>query len=311
MQNEAQLATVLAHEMTHVENRHLLRQQRAQRNRAIAFSAAAIAAAIWVAGEQGEAIEEGDYSRAARIDILSDVLVGLGLQLAFIAAVNGYGRELEREADYGGLAKLSGAGYDVGEADDVFVALKQSSPPRSDLEVFFFGSHPQLEERIDNTREWQATHRTSRGTSSPAQPERFDERMRPVVRDNAALNIELGRLGLAEQDLERARRAMPDDPRTLMLFGRLRLAKAEKAAGEQERRSLREAAMDAYREALSREDDLAEPHRELGLHAYRQERPREACEHMRRYLELSPRDAEDRRAIEDYVRDLDRAGHCP
>jgi hypothetical protein len=32
---------------------------------------------------------------------------------------------------------------------------------------------------------------------------------------------------------------------------------------------------------------------------------------MRRYLELSSRDSEDRRAIEDYVRDLERAGHCP
>lgn len=309
VENEAELATVIGHEMTHVENRHMVRHKRAQRNRALAFSAAAIAAAIWVAGEQGEALEEGDYSRAARIDVLSDVLVGLGLQLAFVASVNGYGRELEREADYGAMSKLSSAGYDVGEADDVFVTLKENSPPQSDLEVFFFGSHPQLDERIQNTRQWQANH-TPPQQPSPAEPDRFEKRMRPVIRDNAALNIELGRLELAEKDLERVRRKMPGDPRTLMLFGRLRLAKADKAGDEEERLSLREAAMDAYREALSLDDRLAEPHRELGLHAYRQSRPEEACRHLRRYLELSAKSAGDRQAIQDYVRDLERAGHC-
>jgi predicted Zn-dependent protease len=310
MENEDQLATVLGHEMTHVDHRHLLEYQRAQRNRAIAFSAAAIAAAIWVAGEQGKAIEEGDYSRAARIDVLSDVLIGLGLQLAFVAAVNGYGRKLEREADDEGMRKLAAAGYDVGEADDVFVTLREASPPRSDLEVFFFGSHPQLEERIENTREWQATHQTPPGQRSPAEPDRFETRMRPVIRDNAALNIALGRLDLAATDLERVRGMMPDDPRTLMLFGRLRMAEADRAAGERQRRSLIEAAMDAYRDALSQDDSLAEPHRELGLHAYRQRRVAEACAHFQRYLDLAPRSAEDIQAIEDYVRDLDRSGHC-
>jgi cytochrome c-type biogenesis protein CcmH/NrfG len=103
---------------------------------------------------------------------------------------------------------------------------------------------------------------------------------------------------------------MPDDPRTLMLFGRLRLAKADQAASDDQRRSLQEAAMDAYREALSQDATLVEPHRELGLHAYRQRHLGEACRHMRRYLELAPRDAEDRQAIEDYVRDLERGGYC-
>lgn len=310
MENEAQLAMVLAHEMTHVDGRHMVRHRRAQQNRAIAFSAAAIAAAIWVAGEAGEAAERGDYSRAARIDVLSDVLIGLGLQLAFVAAVNGYGRKLEREADYGGMQKLAAAGYDVHEADDVFQILKEGSPRNSKLEVFFFGSHPQLDERIENTREWQATHDAAPGTQNPAEPARFEKRMLPVLRDNAALNIAVGRLDLAERDLQRVLEKMPGDARTIALFGDLRLARAAKAAGDEERRSLEEAAMDAYRDALRIDDTLAVPHRELGLHAYRQDRFGEACDYMRRYLELAGADVEDRRAIKDYVNDLERAGHC-
>jgi predicted Zn-dependent protease len=123
MENEDQLATVLGHEMTHVENRHMLRHRRSARNKQIGFGIGAVAAAVVLAGEEGRAYDEGKYGKGARIDVLGDVLVGLGLQLAFIAAINGYGRDLEHEADQGGFAKLAAAGYDIDEAPAVYRAL--------------------------------------------------------------------------------------------------------------------------------------------------------------------------------------------
>ena len=46
MENEDQLATVLGHEMTHVENRHMLRHRRSARNKQIGFGIGAVAAAV-------------------------------------------------------------------------------------------------------------------------------------------------------------------------------------------------------------------------------------------------------------------------
>ena len=105
MASEDHVATVLGHEMTHVEYRHMLRYRRAAQNRQIGLTVAAVAAAVVLAGEEGEAYGEGKWRKGATIGVLSDLLIGLGLQLAFLAAVNGYGRDLEQEADYGGFAK--------------------------------------------------------------------------------------------------------------------------------------------------------------------------------------------------------------
>jgi len=154
MENEDQLATVLGHEMTHVENRHMLRYQRSARNKQIGFGIAAIAGAVVVAGEEGRAASQGKYGKAARIGVLANVLIGLGLTLAIVASVNGYGRSLEREADDGGFRKMADAGYDVREAPKVYQALMDDHGESGKAEAFFFGSHPRLSERIESAKLW-------------------------------------------------------------------------------------------------------------------------------------------------------------
>ncbi|HEX2163096.1 MAG TPA: M48 family metallopeptidase, partial [Thermoanaerobaculia bacterium] len=148
LDNEDQLATVLGHEMSHVEYRHMLRHRRAAQNRAVALSVAAAAAAVAIAGEKADAWRAGDWGRAAAIDVVGELFVGLGLQLAFLAAVNGYGRELEDEADRGGLEKLAAAGYRPEEAPKMYeTLLAAAGPPSGKAATFFFGSHPRLTER--------------------------------------------------------------------------------------------------------------------------------------------------------------------
>lgn len=310
MENEAQLATVLGHETTHVENRHMIRHSRAARNRQIGFTALAVTAAVVVAGETGEAIEEGNYSRAAQIDVLSDVLIGLGLTLAFVAAVNGYGRALEDEADEGAFAKLAAAGYDPAEAPKVYEALMEDRGDPGKVEAFFFGSHPRLAARITNAQAWVAGHPGEVAEPTLGDEDRFARRIRPVVRDDARLNLELGRLEIAEGELEKVLDWMPEDPEAWRLRAELRLAQADLERDPAIQEVLRGEAKDALHEAIRLDPDRPAPHRDLGLVLYRDGDFRGACRELRHYLETAPPDAEDADRVRDYVLELEQEEWC-
>ncbi len=312
MESEDELATVLGHEMTHVENRHMLRFQRSARNKQIGLSVAAVAAAVVLAGVEGEALGNGDWAEAAAIDVFGELLVGLGLQLAFLASVNGYGRGLEIEADEGGFGKMDAAGYDLQQAPRVYQALLDDHGEPKKVEAFFFGSHPRLSERVQNTRTYLARHPSSTPMDETARSERadaFTRRIRPVVRDDARLNIEIGRLTLAEAQLDKVREWMPEDPEAHFLRGRLRLAQAaaEKEAEGQSR--LRGEAETSFRKAIELDAERPAPRRELGLLLYERQAFRDACTQFRRYTRLAP-DADDAERIRDYVLELERDGKC-
>jgi len=310
MENEDQLATVLGHEMTHVENRHMVRATRSMRNKQIGFSIAAIAGAVVLAGEEGRAVSDGKYGKAARIGVLSDILLGLGLTLAILAAVNGYGRDLEREADEGGFTKMSLAGYDIRESPKVYAALKEDHGEKSKAETFFFGSHPRLQERIEAANDYAAAHPEAVADSKFDDQAAFRRRMRPIVREDARLNIGLGRYSLAQDQLARVLKEMPEDPEALYLMGLAKVKVAEAAKTDAEKQELRKAARTHLEAALRRDPDMPGPHRELGLLAYLADDFAAACAAFRRYLELTPRGAEEAAPIRDYMLELEKDGHC-
>jgi beta-barrel assembly-enhancing protease len=231
LENEDQLATVLGHEMSHVDGRHMLRQRRSAENKEIGFAVLSVAASVVAAGAEWDAWSDGDWGRAAAIDVFSSLIVDLGLQLAFVASVNGYGRKLETEADYGAFAKLESAGYDLGKAPGLYEVLLADYGEKGEsgkFETFFFGSHPRLTERISSTRAYLVKHPAS-AEQRARDAEAFAQRLRPVIRDDAALNLEIGRLEIAEAQLDRVRSQMQDDPKVRQLSDDLRLAREEKA----------------------------------------------------------------------------------
>ncbi len=314
MEDEGELATVLGHEMTHVENRHMLRYRRAAWNRQVAISAIAITAAVVAAGVEGDAEAKGDYGRAARIDVFSNLLVGLGLQLAFVAAVNGYGRDLELEADAGGFAKLAAAGYDPADAPKVYQALLEDHGESGKLESFFFGSHPQLSARVASAKAWTAAHPdlapAPGDDRSLADGGRFASRIRPVVRDDARLNIDLGRLALASDELDKVMGWMPEDPEAHFQLARLRLAQADAEQDETSRAGRVADAEAELRESIRLAPNRPPVHRELGLLLYREGDLRGACREIGYYLELAP-DAGDAQPMRDYLLELRSSGDCP
>ncbi len=122
MENEAQLATVLGHEIAHFIRKHSLQQRRQIKS----MSAFAVGAAI------------------------------AGVPFADLVAVSsiyGYSRDLEREADAYAFQHLQAAGYDVRESVKVFELLAAEAKALDEKHPVFFSSHPRLEERIQSFKE--------------------------------------------------------------------------------------------------------------------------------------------------------------
>ncbi|HEY0514608.1 MAG TPA: M48 family metalloprotease [Thermoanaerobaculia bacterium] len=309
LDNEDELATVLGHEMTHVEDRHMLRYQRSAHNKEIGLTIAAVTAEIIVEAAADIADSHGSWGKAAAIDVFGNLLVDLGLQLAFVASVNGYGRGLEAEADAGGFAKMAAAGYDLRQAPRVYLALLDDQGEAAATKAFFFGSHPRLRERVEATRRYLAQHPGKPSADRSEADEAFIRHLQPVVREDARLNLERGRLKLAESELAKARAWDPEDPGTYLLKGRLRLAQAAAAKGPEERDRLRGVAEDSFREAIELDASFPAPHRELGLLLYERKDFHGACTQLRRSADLDPKGDESGR-IQGYLTEMEKAGSC-
>lgn len=264
MDSEAELAVLLGHEMTHATHRHAVREQRQASN--------------WASAWAG----------------ISTATLGLASPiggLAAGAAIRGYGRDMEREADQNGLALVAAAGYDVGEAPKLFRHLEEWVKSEEDEEPFYFGSHPRLDERIESCEQLVATvYKDKRGGSQGA--EAFRQKTSRVLLANARLNLEAGRLDAARRDAEK----------------HIAIDKAgaggHSVLGEVARRTGPESfdlAVVQYRLALQADPRLAEAHRGLGLVLWKKGERKGARAALARYLELEP-NAPDRAHVREYLR---------
>ena len=306
-ENEAQLATVLGHELTHYTNRHALRFTRDAQNKQILYTVAAVAASIGVAVAAGSRAGAGDHVGAAVLSQTANAVLGLGLVLATMAAINGYGRDLEREADREGLERLVQAGYAPGEAPKVFQLLKSESGDRGAVETFFFGSHPKLQERIDTTSVLVQTQYAAAAAdpNRTRNTEEFDLRMRTVVRENAYEDIRMGRFALARKQLDRVLAITPNDPMAHLYYGDLHRLQGQRAKSVADKEAEAARALQRYERAAELDPKFPDPYRQLGFLYYQQKAPAKARAAFEKYLELKP-DAADARRIKEYLVELNR-----
>lgn len=127
MENEGEMAAVMAHEISHVVARHGVKRVQTAMGAAMALQL--------IAGEGGS-----ELMNAA-------INIGMGLLMA------GYSRDAEREADRYGIIYMKAAGYDPNAAITMFEKLAAAGGSGAGG-VFesMVSSHPETQERIANAR---------------------------------------------------------------------------------------------------------------------------------------------------------------
>jgi beta-barrel assembly-enhancing protease len=305
LDNESQLAMIVGHEMTHVTHRHARSLELDGQARHIVDPA--IAASIGVAALAGSGAQNGAGVGAAVIGQTANAILGLGLALTATAAISGYGRNLERDADHGGMDNLVRAGYDPKEAPKVFALLRSESKDRGSLETFFLGSQPKLTERIETTEALLRT-RYAQAALDPTTTRDTDDfrlRMRSVGRDNALEDIRAGRFDLAQRQLDRVLAITPMDAIAHTYYGDLHRLKAQRARDVARRDEHARLALASYQTAIDLDPTAPEPHRQLGFLYYQQKDTAKAKAAFEKYLSLGPA-AADARRVKEYLVELDR-----
>lgn len=116
MENEAQVAGVLAHEVTHVTNRHTYLEYRSARKKMVAIDIILAAASAASYGGVNPGI----------VNAMGNVL-----PMILISTIFGYSRELEHEADVYAVNSLYLQGYDLRQFSRGFELLRKG--PEVDL----------------------------------------------------------------------------------------------------------------------------------------------------------------------------------
>jgi predicted Zn-dependent protease len=293
VENESQLAMVLAHEMAHVIHRHALAVTREGGLPPIRLAVPAAA------------VPTGEDLGTAVIGQTARVILGQGLRLAALAAVQGYGPDRERDADATATGMLVRAGYDAREAAEAFAVLQAGLEAGDRLERFLLGRRAELAERSAVTTALLAFRHGAASPGPARDSGEFAERMRPVVREDASENLRAGRFALARRQLDRVLALTPDDALAHLHYGDLHRLQAQRAADAGTRAEHIARALERYQRAAVLDPMLPDPHRQLGLLHYQQGDRARARAAFERYLALGP-EAPDARRIEEYLAELDR-----
>jgi len=273
VENEAQLAFVLGHELTHYFKRHSLNRLQSTRDTAGAlaiFSIAAAGAGVGAAGTLASVIATG--------------------------ALISYTRDQEREADDGGFSLATGRGYDPRQGSLIWanVEEEEAANPKRTKPLQFYNNHPTNKERLGTMKK--------RADEMEVQTHAADlgaEAFRAATASLRAgwLDQELNR-GQFDESVSLFQRLIKNEPAA----GELQFYLAE-AYRRRNGKDDNANALSAYRAAIAGMNAPVAARRGLGLVALKSGQKTVAREAFQQYLALVP-DASDRATIEYYLTTL-------
>ena len=220
MDNEAELAALLGHELGHVNARHSAEQMSKGK-----LAQAAVGGVSVLAGTQSAAL--GDLANQLG-------QVGAGALLA------SYSRDNEREADALGMKYMVGAGYGSQGFVGLMDMLNSMSKHKSTTVDLLFATHPMSQERYDTAVQMANTQYQS-SLKGPLGRERYmDRTARLRAKKKAIIEIQKGQKLLAQRKYDNAskhfRKALkkaPGDYVTLCMTSIVNLVQNNNAVGRQ------------------------------------------------------------------------------
>jgi predicted Zn-dependent protease len=261
LEDEAELAALLGHEMGHVNARHA-----AQRSGQGLLASVALVGVAMMADEQWAG------------------LAMVGGQIGASALLASYSRDNEREADALGQEYLVRAGYPANGMTRLHQLLVAQEKQAPGLLQTMFSSHPMSTERVA-TAERLAQTQYAHTLNRPQRRERFmDEtasvrRIKPTIEACQQGEVAMSRkqLPAAQKAFAKAIQATPQD-----YAANLRMAQCLQAMGKaQEARAFALTAQNIYPQE-------AQAHKMAGVLALQLKQPQQAYEHLTRFDQQLP-----------------------
>ena len=272
-QNEAQLAAVLSHELTHYLRRHTLQRWRDTRAKTDALIFFQLATAVAGVG-----------------------IVGTFAQLAVMGSIQSFTRDMEREADQVGFEVMTKAGYDPRAAPKIWemmIAEKEASNlPKGSI---FFASHPTSQERRDTLTKMAAEYDSD---TAKLGRERFVEMTARYRGDWLRDELRQRDFGSLQVVLDYLMEAGADPGELQYFQGELHRLRGEEEEDDEAK------AVEAYEAAIDTGAAPSEAHRALGLVYWSAGRKDEARGAFEAYIEVAP-EADDRAMIEYYLQQFE------
>ncbi len=306
MDNESQLASVLAHELTHVMRRHTYLQNRSNRKKFLTMNIMAAVGAYAPGGLAG-----------AVITIVTTVA-----PFIFVATMYGYSRDLEREADLKGIDMMISAEYPPEEMVNVMKLLNKDIEGENIR--LFYNDHPALQERVNYLSSYLGARadRITPQMELNREKAAYFRKMEPVMRHDIQMSINAGRFRSAVYLAQRLVDFNPDSENVFWLAEAYRTLgphspqltekeltnsakkdaakKHEKRTVEEEERELlatpagqenwkqhQQSAEELYLRALSLSDAVPMAHRGLGMLYEKLGRTNDAIAEYQKYVELT------------------------
>jgi predicted Zn-dependent protease len=283
MDNEAQFAAILAHEISHFLQRHTYAEMRDAEKQGKIGKGLGFLASLALAKETGT------FNKGV-MDAAGELWENL--------STSGYSRDNEYVADEEGLALMARAGYALDEAIPAFEALAENAVYGAADPRKMWSSHPRLEDRIENLHKEikKAKRQKDHAPGIVPDPEVYYRGIAPALMINARLDLKERQFGRMRDALKKYLAVNPGDAEAHFLLGVS--YRSENPLGPDFAK-----AQAAYRAALGQDPGHAPAYLELGMTHRIQGQDEQARENFEKYLEFAA-DAPDAGIVRGYLEGL-------
>ena len=267
MESEDELVTILGHEMAHVILRHSLKKVRNLKNKACLYQTFSMGLFVG-----GVAIGSGGLVNSAG---------GRLGYLITLAAIQGYSRETEAQADEYGLNLMIKNGYDPDKGIKIYYKLLDETKDQKNKVPYFFASHPKVEQRIKNLKNLMKKNANMNTVSNVyiRDDGQFVNLIHNLIIRTIENDIDANKFESAKRTFDIFEKYLSDDPQIECLRGLFHFEKSDHSKSKK-----------VFSHLVQKYPDFCTctccPYKYLGLMALKQKQIEYALQNFKRYTEL-------------------------